>query len=470
MRDLFLTLCIFGTMPLSVMRPYIGLLMWSWIAYMNPHRLTWGFAYHFRFNYFVAIATLAGLFYNKEVKLRVPFTRTSFLMFLFTGWTTLTSYYAFNDTAWWEWNRFIKIQVMIIVTFIVVKTKKDIHFLIMVIAVSIGFYGFKGGIFTITTGGQFQVLGPGGSFFRDNNTFALAMIVTVPLFNYLQMQTSSKLFRIGFISIGILSSISIIGSYSRGGLVGFAVLAAVFWLKTRKKLIMTIIFMLLAPPFYQSMPEKWHNRMDVMLASVNIPQLGQKSEEVPIPTLMPPKENNSFDMFTGEGNFVKEDAEIMKDLSVQGRMDAWNFAIALANHRPFVGGGFQTFSQDVYNRYYPNVYRRDAHSIYFEVLAEQGYAGFIIWILMHLSALHNGRWIIKKTKGHKDLLWARDLAGMLQVGLVGYYAAGAFLGLAYFDLPYHFISIIIITKKIVEDELEILKLNKPVIAEVKSIF
>ena len=41
MRDIVLTLVIFGTLPFILWRPHIGVLVWTWIGFMNPHRLTW---------------------------------------------------------------------------------------------------------------------------------------------------------------------------------------------------------------------------------------------------------------------------------------------------------------------------------------------------------------------------------------------------------------------------------------------
>ena len=38
---------VFGSIPLILSRPFFGIIMWSWIAYMAPHRLTWGVAYDF---------------------------------------------------------------------------------------------------------------------------------------------------------------------------------------------------------------------------------------------------------------------------------------------------------------------------------------------------------------------------------------------------------------------------------------
>ena len=49
MRDLFVTLIVLGALPFAFLRPSIGVLTFSWLSYMNPHRLTWGFAYDFPF-------------------------------------------------------------------------------------------------------------------------------------------------------------------------------------------------------------------------------------------------------------------------------------------------------------------------------------------------------------------------------------------------------------------------------------
>jgi hypothetical protein len=46
--------------------------------------------------------------------------------------------------------------------------------------------------------------------------------------------------------------------------------------------------------------------------------------------------------------------------------------------------------------------------------------------------------------------WAANLGGMVQVALVGYAVGGAFLSLAYFDLPYYMMVLVVIARKWVE--------------------
>ena len=58
LRDIVLTLTILGSLPVILKRPYVGVLMWCWLSYMNPHRLAWDFAYGKPFAQLIAIVTI----------------------------------------------------------------------------------------------------------------------------------------------------------------------------------------------------------------------------------------------------------------------------------------------------------------------------------------------------------------------------------------------------------------------------
>jgi putative inorganic carbon (hco3(-)) transporter len=51
MRDIIVTAIVFGLLPMALSRPYVGLYLYSWLSYMNPHKLTWGFATSMPFAY-----------------------------------------------------------------------------------------------------------------------------------------------------------------------------------------------------------------------------------------------------------------------------------------------------------------------------------------------------------------------------------------------------------------------------------
>ena len=86
------------------------------------------------------------------------------------------------------------------------------------------------------------------------------------------------------------------------------------------------------------------------------------------------------------------------------------------------------------------------HSNWFGTLGEQGWPGLVMFVLLHVFTWRSATQIIRMVKPHQELTWARDLAAMIQVSLIGYMSAGSFLGLQYFDLFYHPIVIIVVVR------------------------
>jgi probable O-glycosylation ligase (exosortase A-associated) len=136
-----------------------------------------------------------------------------------------------------------------------------------------------------------------------------------------------------------------------------------------------------------------------------------------------------------------------EDQSAQGRINAWHTAFNVAKDR-ITGGGFEMWHPPTFRQYAPDpTNARDVHSIYFEIMGEQGFFGFGLFMLLGLMAWIRAQQIIKRCKKDPDKKWAADLAAMIQVSLVGYAAGGAFLGMAYFDLPYHLMIILVLAAK-----------------------
>ena len=407
MRDIAISIIVFGLLPSVLRRPYVGVLLWSWIGYMNPHRLSWGFAYNFPFAYIVAIATFVGIIFSKEPK-RIPMTPVVVALIILNLWFLVTTLFAiYPDSAWHEWNKVIKIQLMVFITLMIMTDRKRLHTLVWVVTMSIAFFGIKGGVFTILNGGKNMVLGPPGSFIEGNTEIALALVMVLPLMRYLQLNSENKWIQRGLGVAMLLTGLSILGSYSRGAFLAGAAMAGFLWLKSRNKAWLTIALIIVLPFMFKFMPDKWFSRM-------------------------------------GTIDTYEEDASAM------GRINAWWFAFNLAKDRPLVGGGFNTFERDLFYLYAPVPEDfHDAHSIYFEMLGEHGFVGLGIFLLVGFLAWRTGSQIIQLSRNHESQKWAHDLASMVQVSLLGYAVGGAFLGLAYFDLFYHLIAILVMTRIVV---------------------
>ncbi len=419
MRSFLLLLFVFSLLPIILVRPHIGLLAWSWLGYMNPHRLTWGLAYSFPFVQVVAITTLIAMLFSGEPK-RMLWTPLTVVWLSFVTWMCLSTLFAvYPEAAWENWWLVMKIQLMILATLLLMQSKERLHTLIWVIVLSIGYFGIKGGVFTVLTGGKYTVWGPAQSFIAGNNEMALALLITLPLMRYLQLHTANKWIRRG-LGVGmVLVGLSIAGSYSRGAFVGSAAMLIMLWLKTRRKLLIGIPLVAIALVTFSFMPQQWHDRMATI----------QNYEQ---------------------------------DRSAMGRLNTWQFAYHLALDRPLTGAGFQAFSAELFARYAPDPDDvHDAHSIYFEVLAEQGFVGLALFLMMGFLTFRTGSKVLRLCKHDPNLRWASDLAAMLQVSIIGYAAGGAFLGLAYFDLPYHFMALMVLTRHLAHQAQAILPVEQP---------
>ena len=423
MRDILVTLIVFGFVPLILMRPWVGVLAWSWVSYMNPHLLAWGFARSMPFAQIVALTLIVSLLINKDKK-GIPINTTTAIWIAFIVWMGITTALAiYPDAAMNYYERVLKIQIVTFFTFMLITDVRRVNYLIATIVISIGYFSVKGGIFTITTGGGFIVYGPGGMI-GENNAFALATLMVIPMMYYLRFIATNIWVKRLLLAAILLSLASALGSQSRGALLTMAAAGVYFWWQSKSKAASgALIAMVMVVGFFL-MPQSWHDRM----ASI---------------------------------------ATFSEDESSMARIQAWEYSVNLANDR-FTGGGFNSWSKENYNKYRPGALGAFvAHSIYFNVLADHGWIG----LFMFLSILFlTWRTLTKsvsraKEKGRDDLA---VLAAMLKLSMVAYMSGGVFLSLSYFDLPWHVIAIAVILKMIIEKSEESKDSHDKPIAAIES--
>ncbi len=410
MRDIAITLIVIYGCLSTLQRPYIGVLLWSWLGYMNPHRLSYGFAYSMPFAQITALVLMGTMVFSSQTK-KLPINTLTviwMLFVLFMGLTTLFAY--FPDSAQIQYVRVIKIQLIVFITMMLITDLTKLNHLIWVIVLSIGFYSVKGGFFTLMTGGSYRVWGPPESFIEGNNELAVASLMVIPLMAYLYQVYPQWWLKKGLLVAMPLSFLAAIGTQSRGALIAFAAVAVFFWLKSKKKLALGLAMVLLSLGIVAFMPASWHERMDTI-----------KTYE--------------------------------EDGSAMGRLNAWEYAINAASDN-LLGVGFDAWDPLTFALYAPNP--KDihvAHSIYFSVLADHGWIGLLLFLLVFYLAWKKLKTVIKKTNEKPELKEINFLAKMLQVSFIAYLVGGAFLSLSYFDLPWHLVSFVIILETIMAKKL-----------------
>lgn len=386
---------------------------------MNPHRLGWGFAYGLPFAMIAVTLLAVGMMANPK-QVRWPSSAPVTVLVLFLVWMGLTTIAAVHVAeSYGSYVNVFKVLFVALLIGCVVRTREEILGFVVVSALSVAFFGIKGGFFTLLTGGAFRVWGPPGSVIADNNELAVALIVSIPLLYYLFLRaeevvklpilsrlTPKWLKRALLLSI-VLCAASILGSHSRGALLAMLSMAAVLWWRSKSKLTIGIVLLILAPALIMFMPAEWGERMGTI---------------------------QTYD----------------SDASAMGRLNAWTMAINIANNR-ILGAGFATDSALVYRMYAPNPNEvLVAHSIYFQVLGQHGYIGLALfltfWILTYRIA---GR-LMKLGRENPELAWAADLGSMVKVSLIGFAVGGAFLNLAFWDMPYYLMVVMVATEKCVK--------------------
>ncbi len=413
--------------------PHTGVLLWCWTAMVVPNTYVYGFAAVIPFNKIIAIITLLAWLLSNQNK-RIPLNATVVLMIIFGALGTLSALFgiAKTDVTMAEWEKFIKIIVFFFVVTGIISTKNQIDALLYAIFLSLGFHGIVSGAKFFASAGGHHVYGPQGSIIGDNNHFALAMIALLPIIAYLYRQTTTRTLRLALIGSGILTVFTVMGTFSRGGLLGIAAVGALAFLRSKKKLSYLAIVIPLIVAAIAFAPERWSSRMDT-IATAN------------------------------------------QDHSFMGRVIAWKQSTLIAIDHPLLGGGFHAvqdfyvwthyaatkFSQlDFISTDFPDPFAAHAaHSVYFQVLGDLGFLGLLIFLAILISAWRNASVVIRKTRQNNELRWAHDLSVSLQYSLMAYMISGAALSLAYFDFVYMVFAVLVVLRKMLSEQEA--KLEKP---------
>jgi len=376
-------------------RPYIGALAWVVFGVMLPFRLSYGMAYNFKFLQVIAILTLVGTLMTRDHR-EMKGGAALGVLCVFLAWASLNTALAlYPEEALRTLSDVLKNALMFVVLLLLLHTKRQVDLLVWALVISIGFYGVKGGIFTLATGGQHMVNGPPDSVISGNNSLAVGIVSAIPLMYYLHAQSKNRWVRYGLATGMALCAVSALGSYSRGALLAVLCMGTFIWWRSHHKVAMTmafLLFVLVAIPF---MPEKWGARMDTI---------------------------QTYD----------------QEASAAYRLVAWETAYNLAKERFPLGGGFDWISPVVSVKHSPDpTLVMVPHSIYFQVLGSQGFIGLFIYLMFWLLVVRQTMWLTSKAKAVPSCEWAVQLARMIQVALVGYAVGGAFLDIAFWEFPYY---------------------------------
>ncbi len=391
---------------LGIRLPFTALLCFTWLAYMRPQDLCWGFARTARFSLLIGAVMLLGWFLNERGKR--PFTRWDIrtrLILLLLALTTVSLSLAVNQGSevMDYYIEFFKIIVVALFTVGQVDSRVRLRAILWTIALSLGFFGIKGGLYGVLSGGAPILQGPGGML-EDNNDFALALVMNLPMMFYLGQIEEKRIWRMAAAVGMVLTCITILLTHSRGGALSMAAVLFVITIRSRYK--------------FQALS----------LAAVGV---------------------LAFVFFTPTHVFERlaSIGEYQADASANARLTAWQIAFRMIDAFPVLGVGLRNF-QAHWAEFSTGLtqpgggFAYVAHNSYLQIWAEGGTLAILTYLALFASvfvSLFKLRKLGKRTEGGD---WIFQYSRMFEASFVGFVVGASFLNRGHFDLFYQLVALV----------------------------
>lgn len=398
--------------------PAVSFCGYVWVDTVVPQKVVFGFMAGKPISMVMALVCIFSLCLGFK-KTRFPESKLYlFLIMFFLIWITIsTSFAVYPDLAWIKWDTSFKTIFMSLLMVFAITKRSELELVVIIFVSSIMFFMISGGLKTITGGGGYGVsliVGSDNSGMSESSTLAGFAVIVIPFILFLKNNTfifpmlkEKNWFWYGTI---LLPLATVVGTTARTGLVSLGAYIAKNMLSWRNfiKVIFASILCVLIILFFA--PDEWLERM------------------------------NTLKNVENEG-------------SAMGRVAVWKWTLDFVAERPFLGGGFQSYlaNAGLLGDYVEGFdFKAKAfHSIYFEVLGENGYVGLVVYLSIIFLAFKMNRNISKKNTDN----WSIDFAKCLNSAIFIYCIAGAFIGIAYRPVLFQLVAFSVINYSIVIREL-----------------
>lgn len=408
MRDLVLLAAFGSFLLLGAAAPFIFALGYVWVDAFRPQEVAYGLITSLPVAMLMGVAAIGGwLVLDRRDPPRPGLILV--LMLLFAAWVTLsTAFWAVvPGTAWWKWNWAFKTIVFSAFIPFAFRSRVQIEAFLQIylFAIAAHFLPFAGK--TIIGGGGYgRNLGliQGNSGIAEGATLAAVSLMFVPIALFLRRHTRllprGRLTDLLYAGLVVACVVAAVGTYQRTALVGMAVLAVFVFLQSQRK---------------------WLAGAMIGLGMAGLALLTTDAWNTRIATI----------------------GEYQQESSALTRLLVWNWTLGFVQEHPF-GGGFGTSEISRIeppaapgDPYPEPVIGRAFHSVYFEVLGEQGWVGLALFLGLVGAAQLAYRDIIRRAAAHAELAWAADLARTLRASLIILLVCGAFIGIAFQPMFYY---------------------------------
>jgi putative inorganic carbon (HCO3(-)) transporter len=403
LRSILLLFVYISFLGLGVSAPFIATLGYVWVDTFRPQDVSYVILNQ------VPVAMVMGAvavaLYFVFDRRAVPKLRAiTVLQLAFAAWITLTTTLALiPDVAWEKWDWAFKTVMFSAFIPLTIRSRVQIEAFLQVymfsLAANLVPFGLK---MAISGGGYGQdlSLGGGNTGLSEGSTLAAVSVMTIPIYLYLRQHAilvpKTILFRSVYFVLAGLAVLTTIGTFERTGLIGLLTLGIVALVKSRRKILTLLVGLIVSGIAAYAMTDAWTARISTI------------------------------------GDYAKESSALARIL-------VWRWTLDFASSHPF-GGGFGAYRLDHIEL--PDGAIRFGvafHSIYFEVLGEQGWIGLFLFLSIAAASLLALQRASKQARPHAELSWCRDLVATIQVSLIVLLVCGSFIGIAFQPMiPYLF--------------------------------
>jgi probable O-glycosylation ligase (exosortase A-associated) len=382
--------------PLAIRYPLIGACLYIWFDYVAPDRMFSGpLTESARVSLLLGLATWLGIFVFEPIK-KLPRTVSFYLLLLFFAWASLTTVFAIiPDGALDKWDRFSKNLLILFALTILIDTKERLHVFLIAVFAATSLHAVRGAALTIVTGGGgLEIVGTATTYLQERNYIAIAFltaaIIGIYLWKNYEVATWKREVRWAIIIGMVCNVISVVGTQSRGALVGAAAVGAVLIIVSKQRTKAIVGLLALSAALFFLAPDSWLDRM------------------------------RTIDNYNA-------------DAAVTSRFDSWKWGWEMALAHPIFGGGYSIYFLNKHEQSMRGYF--DAHSVYFEVLGEHGFVGLAIYLVFILSMIISSMRLNRYFKAQHivDLANAAKMAFLINVAI---FTAGIFGVLSPFMMTY----------------------------------
>jgi probable O-glycosylation ligase (exosortase A-associated) len=421
MRDLAFVGFLAALLAFGLKRPFIFVLGYAYIDIVSPQRHSYYLLNAVPISQIFFIAALLGwVIADDKSRMRVaPRQILLALLLAWAGWTTLHADFPVEALEKWDWA-WKSLAFAIFLPF-TLRTRLRMEALLLFMTLSAAAIVIIGGLKTVMAGGGYGVLNLGvdnNSGLYEGSIISTLAIALIPIILFLMrfgtvFPPDWRVKTFGFALIFACLLIPI-GTEARTGLVCIAVLAVLMLRKTKRRFLYIAMLGAAAAIAIPFLPSSFSQRMDTI-------------------------------------------AGYQGDNSAGTRIAVWRWTWDYVQDHP-LGGGFDAYLGNRLVYQTTRVERvgevdrvvsatqideaRAYHSSYFEMLGEQGWPGFVMWMALNLAGLVRMEVLRRRyLRSEGDRAWIAPMATALQSAHIIYLVGSLFLGIAFQSFVYMWIGV-----------------------------